>query len=358
VTLRPAVACVGLISQAEPWPVLSQRQPTPSWKSGLLSQTIPVPMQPTQIVRPVRAGIVKDRAPVPFTTPSSGSYTVFPSASPGLGKSPRRAVGMLAACVLAEAAQLVTRASKAALRQTDSDPRRPARDQVRNDVLLTLTERAQHFFGAARSGFHIADSRQPRGAGCTPSASGLNSTGGCRNHLALTRSASARAWPRGPYVQTRAAFTVLGVAAVAAVASYEHAYDLVRAHGESGWTARMVPLTVDGLIYASSMVMLNAARRSMPVPALARWLLGLGIAATLAANVAHGLGHGLVGASVAAWPAVALVGSYELLMMVIRSSQMPTSTYHGSRSDRKSWTTFSPPRESRPSPCSQPRTCC
>jgi hypothetical protein len=57
----------------------------------------------------------------------------------------------------------------------------------------------------------------------------------------------------------------------------------------------------------------------VPVPALARWLLSLGIAATLAANVAHGLGHGPVGASVAAWPAVALVGSYELLMMVIRS---------------------------------------
>jgi hypothetical protein len=30
-----------------------------------------------------------------------------------------------------------------------------------------------------------------------------------------------------------------------------------------------------------------------------------------------------VGAAVAAWPAVALVGSYELLMMVIRSSQVP-----------------------------------
>src|ERR1700722_5347238 len=119
------------------------------------------------------------------------------------------------------------------------------------------------------------------------------------------------------------ALAVLGVAAVAAVASYEHAYDLVRAHGESGWTARLVPLTVDGLIYASSMVMLDSARRATPVPALARWLLGLGIAATLAANVAHGLGHGAAGATVAAWPAVALVGSYELLMIVIRSSQVP-----------------------------------
>jgi hypothetical protein len=105
---------------------------------------------------------------------------------------------------------------------------------------------------------------------------------------------------------------VVGVAAVAAVASYEHAYALVRAHDEAGWTARLVPFTVDGLIYASSMVMLDSARRMRPVPALARWLLGVGIAATLAANIAHGLGHGLAGAAVAAWPAVALVGSYEL----------------------------------------------
>ena len=117
------------------------------------------------------------------------------------------------------------------------------------------------------------------------------------------------------------ACAVLGVAVVAAVASYEHAFALVRTHGEASWTARLVPLTVDGLIYASSMVMLDSARRKSPVPVLARWLLALGIAATLAANVAHGLGHGPVGAAVAAWPAVALVGSYELLMTVIRGSR-------------------------------------
>jgi hypothetical protein len=117
------------------------------------------------------------------------------------------------------------------------------------------------------------------------------------------------------------AAAVIGVAVVAAVVSYQHAYALVHAHGEAGWTARLIPLTVDGLIWASSMVMLDSARRGARVPALARWLLGLGIAATLAANVAHGLGHGLIGAAVGAWPAVALVGSYELLMMIIRGAQ-------------------------------------
>src|ERR1700722_8236285 len=87
------------------------------------------------------------------------------------------------------------------------------------------------------------------------------------------------------------ALAVLGVAAVAAVVSYEHA-------SPAGPGARRVrldralhPLTVDGLIYASSMVMLDSARRDVPLPALARWLVGLGIIATLAANVAHGLGH-------------------------------------------------------------------
>ncbi len=37
---------------------------------------------------------------------------------------------------------------------------------------------------------------------------------------------------------------------MAAVASYERAYVLVLvlAHGEAGWTARLVPFTVDGLI--------------------------------------------------------------------------------------------------------------
>jgi hypothetical protein len=92
----------------------------------------------------------------------------------------------------------------------------------------------------------------------------------------------------------------------------------------------MVPLTVDGLIYASSMVMLDSARSKTLDPGADPGGPGLGIAATLAANVAHGLGHGLTGAAVAAWPAVALVGSYKLLMMVIRGSQAPANAASGS----------------------------
>ncbi len=115
------------------------------------------------------------------------------------------------------------------------------------------------------------------------------------------------------------ALAVVTVAAVAAVISYRHAYELVSSHGETGLTARLVPFTVDGLILAASMLILDASRRNQPVPPLARWCLGAGIVATTGANLAHGVGHGPVGALVSAWPALALAGSFELLMTLIRN---------------------------------------
>ncbi|MGH3273306.1 MAG: DUF2637 domain-containing protein [Streptosporangiaceae bacterium] len=121
-------------------------------------------------------------------------------------------------------------------------------------------------------------------------------------------------------IQVSTAAAVLGVAGIAAYVSYWHAFEVVRAHGESGVTARLEPATIDGLVYSSSMVVLYAARHQLAAPPLARWLLALGIVATLAANVAHGWSHGPVGAAVAAWPAASLVGSYELLLWLIRTA--------------------------------------
>jgi hypothetical protein len=121
-------------------------------------------------------------------------------------------------------------------------------------------------------------------------------------------------------IRITTALAVVTVATVAAVISYRHAYELVRSHGESGTTARLVPFTVDGLIWAASMVILDANRRTLPVPALAKWSLCVGIVATIGANVAHGLNHGPIGAVISAWPAVALVGSFELAMMLTRNA--------------------------------------
>jgi hypothetical protein len=120
-------------------------------------------------------------------------------------------------------------------------------------------------------------------------------------------------------IRITTALAVATVAAVAAVISYRHAYELVSTHGETGVTARLVPFTVDGLILAASMLLLDASRRNHPAPPLARWCLGAGIVATIGANLAHGLGHGPIGALVSAWPALALAGSFELFMTLIRT---------------------------------------
>ena len=122
-------------------------------------------------------------------------------------------------------------------------------------------------------------------------------------------------------IKITTALAVVAVAVVAAIISYQHAYELVCSHGESGMTARLLPFTVDGLIWAASMVVLDVSRRNRPVPRLAAWSLGAGIVATVGANLAHGVGHGPVGVLVSAWPALALVGSFELLMMLIRTGR-------------------------------------
>lgn len=129
-------------------------------------------------------------------------------------------------------------------------------------------------------------------------------------------------------IRVTTALAVSGVAGVAAIISYRHAYELVSTHGETGLTARLIPFTVDGLILAASMLILDASRRNQPVPPLARWCLAAGIAATVGANLAHGLGHGPIGALVSAWPALALAGSFELLMTLIRTGKqaLPDAT--------------------------------
>jgi Protein of unknown function (DUF2637) len=120
-------------------------------------------------------------------------------------------------------------------------------------------------------------------------------------------------------IRSTTGLAVAIVAAVAAVISYRHAFELVTTHGETGLTARLVPFTVDGLIVAASMLILDANRRGRRVPALAHWCLAAGIVATVCANLAHGLGHGAIGALISAWPALALAGSFELLMLLIRA---------------------------------------
>jgi hypothetical protein len=101
----------------------------------------------------------------------------------------------------------------------------------------------------------------------------------------------------GP-VTVCAAVPVAAVAVIAGVVSFGHIEGLALAQHQPIADARLLPLAVDGLIVAGSVVLLAGY-----------WLGWLGlvcaVAATLFANVESGITYGPLAATVAAWPAVA-----------------------------------------------------
>src|SRR5262245_7859673 len=116
----------------------------------------------------------------------------------------------------------------------------------------------------------------------------------------------------GPWVRRVTTLAVVLVAAVAAVASYEHMRALA-AHAGEGWRSWLLPVSVDGLAVAASMTMLVRRRAGLPAGGLASIALLLGLGASLAANVAAAEPT-VAGRLVAAWPPVALLLAYELLL--------------------------------------------
>jgi hypothetical protein len=122
-------------------------------------------------------------------------------------------------------------------------------------------------------------------------------------------------------IRAGTAAVVTAVAAFATVVSYSHVFDLGRLHGQWGTAARLLPLSVDGLILAASLVLLHEARNGRSAPALARCMLWAGVAATLAANALYGLAWGVLGVALSAWPGAAFVGSVELLMGMVRRTR-------------------------------------
>jgi Protein of unknown function (DUF2637) len=144
-------------------------------------------------------------------------------------------------------------------------------------------------------------------------------TNGSRRHRDR-RSASERhpsedaPTPVTPLVHGITTLAVLAVALVAAIASYDHQRALAEMAGED-WRAWLLPVSVDGLVVAASMSMLVRRRAGMPVGALAWTSLLAGVGASLAANVAAA-DPTMVGRVVAAWPPLALLLAWELLLQV------------------------------------------
>ncbi|TQN30264.1 uncharacterized protein DUF2637 [Haloactinospora alba] len=122
---------------------------------------------------------------------------------------------------------------------------------------------------------------------------------------------------------------VLLLAMIAAVVSYSHMYELALRHGEPAWRAALFPLSVDGIVVAASMALLSDARQGRRGGLLPWTLLVLGSLASLAANVAVA-DPTMWSRVIHAWPAFALIGSYELLMRQFRASASIVRPAHAS----------------------------
>jgi Protein of unknown function (DUF2637) len=118
--------------------------------------------------------------------------------------------------------------------------------------------------------------------------------------------------------RTMTAAAVLLVAAIAATVSFVHIESLAVRYGQPRLAAWLLPISIDGTVAVSSLAMLRAARTGVTTPWLARGMLLLAVAATLACNVGFGLPHGWPGALLSGWPAVAFVGCAEVAISMSR----------------------------------------
>ena len=129
------------------------------------------------------------------------------------------------------------------------------------------------------------------------------------------------------------AAAVLLVAAIAAVVSYLHVASLAIRYGQPPLAAYLLPISIDGLVATSSLVMLRAARTNVSAPWLARGGLVLAVVATLACNVAYGLPHGWPGALLSGWPAVAFIVAAEMAISMTR--RRPVKVAASGQEDKK-----------------------
>lgn len=150
-------------------------------------------------------------------------------------------------------------------------------------------------------------------------------------------------------VRTLTTAAVLLVAAIAAVVSFVHIEHLAATHGQTALAAWLLPVSVDGTVAAASCSMLWAARSGLATPWLARGMLTAGVAATLAANAAYGAPHGIPGELLSGWPAVAFVGSVEMVLSMIRRTRV-----RDVQANTCPWPGLAPVLPAAPAPASLP----
>src|ERR1700722_1504383 len=228
-------------------------------------------------------------------------------------------------------------------------PHLPSRT-TEDRTTMTITAPLTHANGATHPQPPPAVPLLPRGPACpwppgdstadtTPNADTLISELAPVAASTVSRFVSRLRMPDGDTVITWSMTAAVALVAVdAAIVSYSHIYGLATGQwgtgAETGVQARLLPLSIDGVIFEASLVKLYAARhkgirgprRRLRMPSLATFMLWLGIVGAVAANVTHGLpssllspvAHMAIMALLSAWPAGALIGSVEMAMGLVR----------------------------------------
>jgi hypothetical protein len=120
-----------------------------------------------------------------------------------------------------------------------------------------------------------------------------------------------------PAIRHTTTAAVAAVGLIAAVVSYSHMQQLGYHHGES-WRSYLIPISIDGLMAAASMVLLTRRRSGLPASPLAWVALVLGGIASLSANMADAQPNATA-ILYAGWAPLGFLLAFELLLQQRRA---------------------------------------
>lgn len=136
------------------------------------------------------------------------------------------------------------------------------------------------------------------------------------------------------------------VGAIAAYQSYFHMHQLIIASHQDKYMAEwLLPLSVDGMALTATVNIIESKRKGRK-PTVTTWLsLGVGVLASLAANVMSAWNDGGVARVVAGWPAIAVMLVIEMLARKGKITEGPVDTSVLTDDEIKA---VSKPRKGRP----------
>lgn len=136
------------------------------------------------------------------------------------------------------------------------------------------------------------------------------------------------------------------VATVAAIASYSHMRDLAAVNGQSEILSHLMPISVDGMLLVSTMVMVDDRANGRTPRMSSKVSLVVGVAASIVANVLAAPADPLA-RTISAWPAVALLLVVEMLSRTGKPSPVVTPAEHAAQPQPVAAPTATPTAASR-----------